>query len=104
MTEAELAVVAETISDEDKVVYLLVRLLETYDVLVAGYLRNRSPSSGVGGITPHQTLYGQKPCVGHLRVFGCTAFIHVPKDERGKLDSKTRKCILLGYGSLQKGY
>ena len=73
-------------------------------ISTAAYLTNRSPSSGVGGITPHQAWYGQKPCVGHLRVFGCTAFAHVPKDERGKLDSKTRKSILLGYGSVQKGY
>ena len=40
----------------------------------------------------------------HLRVFRCTAYVHIPKDERGKLDSKTRKCISLGYGSVQKGY
>lgn len=29
----------------------------------------------------------------HLCVFGCKAFAHVPKDERGKFDSKARKCI-----------
>ena len=29
---------------------------------------------------------------------------HIPKDERGKLDSKARKCILLGYGRDRKGY
>ena len=73
-------------------------------VSTAVYLRNRSPSSAVVGTTPHQAWYGQKPRVEHLRVFGCTAFVHIPKDERGKLDSKTRKCILLGYGSVQKGY
>ena len=73
-------------------------------VSTAAYLRNRSPSSAVGGITSHQAWYGQKPRVDHLRVFGCTAFVHVPKNERGKLDSKTRKCILLGYGGVQKGY
>ena len=28
----------------------------------------------------------------------------MPKAERSKLDSKTRKCILLGYGTNQKGY
>ena len=28
----------------------------------------------------------------------------ISKDCRGKLDSKTRKCILVGYGSVQKGY
>ena len=37
-------------------------------------------------------------------MFGCTVYVHVPKDERGKLDPKTRKCLLLGYGSVQKGY
>jgi len=31
-------------------------------------------------------------------------YVHIPKDERGKLDPKTRKCLLLGYGSVQKGY
>ena len=28
----------------------------------------------------------------------------MPKAERRKLDSKTRKCVLLGYGTNQKGY
>ena len=38
----------------------------------------------------------------NLRVFGCDA--HVSKDERGKLDSKAKKCVLLGYGDTTKGY
>ena len=42
--------------------------------------------------------------VEHLRVFGCDAYTHIPKDERGKLDSKARKCILLGYGKETNGY
>ncbi|KAL6327081.1 hypothetical protein AAG906_013828 [Vitis piasezkii] len=28
----------------------------------------------------------------HLRVFGCKAFVHILKDERSKLDAKTRPC------------
>jgi hypothetical protein len=41
----------------------------------------------------------------HLRVLGSTAYmLHIPKDSRRKLDSKTRKCILVGYGSVRKGY
>jgi len=31
-------------------------------------------------------------------VFGCKAFVHIPQDERLKLDDKTRQCIFLGYG------
>ena len=73
-------------------------------ISTATYPRNRSPTSSIKGMTPHQAWYGVKPCVEHLRVLGCTAYINVPKDERGKLDSKTRKCILLGYKSVQKGY
>ena len=42
--------------------------------------------------------------MGHLRVFGCDAFAHIPKDERHKLDAKARKCIFLGYGETTKGY
>lgn len=40
----------------------------------------------------------------HLKVFGCKAFVHIPKDERSKLDVKTRQCIFLGYGQDEFGY
>jgi hypothetical protein len=40
----------------------------------------------------------------HLRVFGCKAFVHVPRDERSKLDSKAKQCIFLGYGLEEFGY
>ena len=32
------------------------------------------------------------------------AFVHVPKDERKKLDSISKKCVLVGYGTTTKGY
>ena len=37
-------------------------------------------------------------------MFGCSAYTHVPKDERKKLDPKAKKCIFLGYGTVRKGY
>ncbi|XP_057972666.1 uncharacterized protein LOC131160801 [Malania oleifera] len=40
----------------------------------------------------------------HLRVFGCKAFVHIPKDERSKPDVKTQQCIFLGYGLDVFGY
>ena len=36
--------------------------------------------------------------------FDWDAFSHVPRDERQKLDSKSRKCYFLGYGKETKGY
>jgi hypothetical protein len=70
----------------------------------AAYLINRSPTKTLDGKTPFQAWYGKKPNVNHLRVFGCSAYIHVPKDERKKLDPKAKKCTFLGYGTSRKGY
>ena len=73
-------------------------------VSTAVYLRNRSPTKAVKEKTPYEAWHGEKPKVEKLRVFGCDAYSHIPKDERGKFDSKARKCILLGYGQETKGY
>ena len=70
----------------------------------AVYLKNRSPTKAVKDMTPFEAWKNTKPKVGHLRVFGCEAFAHIPKDERHKLDAKARKCIFLGYGEETKGY
>ena len=74
------------------------------DLSTAVYLRNRGPTKVVRGMTPFEAWTKKKPSVSHLRVFGCEALAHVPKDERGKLDSKARRCILVGYGEETKGY
>jgi len=43
----------------------------------ACYLKNRSPISGVVEKTLHEVWPGKKPCVAHIRVFGCDSFFHV---------------------------
>ena len=96
-----------TLVEKTRAMLLDAKLPQSYwaeAIATANYLRNRSPTSAIDGMTPHQAWYGRKPGAEHLRVFGCAAYTHVPKDERGKLDSKTKRCILLGYGSVQKGY
>ncbi len=55
-------------------------------------------------VTPYQNWYGTKPDISHLRIFGSSAFIHVPKAERRKLDSKSLKCFFVGYSNTQKAY
>lgn len=59
-------------------------------------LINLSPSRPLNGEIPDEVWYGKKASYGQLRVFGCRAFVHVPKDERAKLDTKTKECIYLG--------
>ena len=56
------------------------------------------------GTTPYEAWSGVKPNVSALRIFGCSAYAHVPKLERHKLEPKARKCVMLGYGTTQKGY
>ena len=63
---------------------------------MAAYLRNRCPAKALKGTIPHEALTGEKQNLNYLHRFGFTAYAHVPKDERKKLDSKARKCILLG--------
>jgi hypothetical protein len=68
------------------------------------YLVNRSPSSALDDKTPHEVWSGKKPSLQHLRVFGCDAYVHIPKENRSKLDKKVEKCIFIGYKDGVKGY
>lgn len=54
------------------------------------YLHNRSPTRAVDSATP-EAWTEVKPDVKHLRSFGCTAYAHIPKDERKKFDSNSRQ-------------
>ncbi|GBP58764.1 Retrovirus-related Pol polyprotein from transposon TNT 1-94 [Eumeta japonica] len=73
-------------------------------VNTAVYLKNRSPASGLGQITPIEMWTGCKPDLGHIRVFGSPAMMHVPKAKRLKWDKKAVKYILVGYSENIKGY
>ena len=70
----------------------------------AVYLCNRSPTRAVLGITPFESLTGKKPVVGHFKIFGCSCYTHVNKDDREKFDAKARRCIILGYGTETKAH
>ena len=73
-------------------------------VKTAVYLINRSPSIPLGLDIPERAWKGCDPTYSHLRVFGCKAYMHVPKDQRSKLDSKTTPCVFVGYGDEEYGY
>jgi hypothetical protein len=53
-------------------------------------LINLSPSVPLNCDFPQRVWTGKDVSFEHLRVFGCRAFVHVPRDERSKLDSKAR--------------
>ena len=73
-------------------------------VITANYLRNRSPVTGKDK-TPWELFTGNQPDVSNLKIFGCKAYVHVPKEKRSKLDFKSEAGIMVGYGSPStKGY
>ena len=70
----------------------------------AAYLYNRSPHRMLEFQIPQELWSGHRVKLGHLRVFGCRAFVHVPKCKRSKWDFKSRECIFLGYNGNSPGY
>ena len=69
--------------------------MEIADTVV--YLKNRSPTSAVA-TTPYELWHGVKPNLSHLKIIGSTAYVHIPKEKRIKLDTHSHKGIMIGYG------
>lgn len=53
---------------------------------------------------PENVWTGNKPSVKHLKIYGCLAYAHLPKENRRKLEPRTRECIFIGYSNQTKGY
>lgn len=73
----------------------------------AVYLKNRTTSETIGGITSYEKWFGSKPSVGHLRVFGSEIYVYIPKKERTKWEKnnqRTIKCQMIGYNDDSKAY
>ncbi|RVX00496.1 Retrovirus-related Pol polyprotein from transposon TNT 1-94 [Vitis vinifera] len=78
-------------------------------VLTLTYLINRMPSRILQFKTPCQIFLAAYPSARIIssiliKVFGCTAFVHIHKSQRSKLDPTATKCIFVGYLPNQKGY
>src|SRR5258706_2229529 len=69
------------------------------------HLINRSTRTGLKQMTPEESWSGSKPDITNLRVFGCPAYVLIPKELCvGKLAHKTRQCIFVGYSSTRKAW
>ena len=66
-------------------------------LLTAVHIINLSPSRPLEDKVPQELWSEKTPDYNRLRIFGCEAYALVPKDDRRKLESRSRKCIFLGY-------
>jgi hypothetical protein len=68
------------------------------------YIQNRCPRAILKDKTPEEVFLGIKPEVGHIRIFGCPVYIHVPKEKRTKMEPSGKKGIFVGYNENSKDY
>ncbi|CAN1753617.1 Retrovirus-related Pol polyprotein from transposon TNT 1-94 [Linum perenne] len=79
-------------------------------IRTATYLINRLPSRVLKFESPRQILLSLFPHITSfssdlpLKVFGCTAFVHLSPQHRSKLEPRSLKCVFLGYSPNQNGY
>ena len=67
-------------------------------VNTAAHISNRVPCSRHKDTTPYELWYGEKPDVGHLRVFGCLAY-YLDLCRQKKLEPKSIRGVFVGYTS-----
>jgi hypothetical protein len=68
------------------------------------YIQNKCPHAILKDKTPEEVFLGIKPEVGHLRIFGCLVYIHVPKEKRTKMEPSRKKGVFVGYNENSKAY
>jgi hypothetical protein len=68
------------------------------------YIQNRCPHAILKDKTHEEVFSGIKLEVGHLRIFGCPFYIHVPKEKRTKMEPSRKKGFFGGYSKKYKSY
>src|SRR5258707_320443 len=61
------------------------------------YIRNRSPTQALKGITPYEAWTGKKPRVAHFQEFGTDVWILDEDKSKSKFDPRTNKHIFVGF-------
>jgi transposase InsO family protein len=73
-------------------------------ILTANHIRNRCPSRSLGGEIPFKMWTRRTPIASYFRKFGTTAFALDKTPGKGKFDSRSKKCIFIGYSVQSKAY
>src|SRR6266496_6452876 len=72
-----------------------------YELETAAFTLNRAPSKSFE-TTPYELWFGKKPKLSFLKVWGCDAY--VKKLQPDNLESKSEKCVFIGYPKETVGY
>jgi hypothetical protein len=69
----------------------------------AVHLLNRSLIKSLQGKTPYEAWHGRTPAVGHIRTFGCIAYVK-ELNQLGKLDDRSKPGVFIWYAEGAKAY
>ncbi|CAK9821232.1 Retrovirus-related Pol polyprotein from transposon TNT 1-94 [Anthophora plagiata] len=78
--------------------------LWTEAVNTACYVLNRTILKAGETITPFEKWFKRKPVIKHLKMFGSTAYLNIPKEKRQKFDAKSKQVIFVGYEGESTNY
>ena len=70
----------------------------------ASYLVNMSPSTTINFQIPEEIWQGESVDYSTLQIFGCPAYSLVDSQKMNKLESKSMKCIFIGFTKGVKGF
>ena len=67
-------------------------------VKTAAYLKNRTLANTIKRKTPYEIMFGEKPNISNLKLYGSKVFVRIPEVKReNKWASKANLGILIGY-------
>ena len=64
---------------------------------ITTYILNIIPKKMVRNSTPYESWFCRNPTISHLKISGYACFVHIPAQQRHKLDGKSMKCVFVGY-------
>ncbi|KAL2932871.1 Retrovirus-related Pol polyprotein from transposon RE1 [Bienertia sinuspersici] len=73
-------------------------------LLCATHLIDRMPLRVINHSSPYEKLFGFKPSIAHLKVFGCLCYVSTLRSQRTKFDARAHPGVFLGYPPDQKAY
>jgi hypothetical protein len=68
------------------------------------YLINIGPLSSLDGRFLEEAWTEKNVNYSFLKTFGCEAFVHIDKENRTKIEEKSKKCTFIGYNVNDFGY
>ena len=73
-------------------------------IMIANHIQKCLTSKSLISKTPLELWIGRWPTIHYFWTFGCNAFVHQLHQKTKKFESKSTKCIFVGYSSFIKGY